>query len=225
VDAVANGKEAVNALEMIAYDIVLMDCQMPEMDGFEATRQIREREKQTGGHIPIVALTAHAMAGDRERCLAAGMDDYVPKPINPAELVRVIEKFTPGLQDLKKSATSPKEAATPLKDVFDLSQAMAVVGGDKSLLKEIALLFLDNLPDSIAQIEAGVADNDADAVEQTAHSLKGSVSNFGAGRAVEAAYCLERMGKEGNLAGATEAISELTKAFEELAVAMQANLL
>lgn len=92
-DAVANGKKAVKALEMIPYDIVLMDCQMPVMDGFEVTHRIREKEKQTGNHIPIVALTAHAMIGDRERCLEAGMDDYVSKPIDANKLFGVIEKL------------------------------------------------------------------------------------------------------------------------------------
>ena len=224
-DVVANGKEAVKALEAITYNFVLMDCQMPEMDGFEATQQIREKEKQTGCHIPIVALTAHAMAGDREKCLAAGMDEYLSKPINAAELFRVMEKLAPIVKAKEKPSVSSKGAETSLRDVFDLSKAMDLVGGDKELFKEIVCLFLDNLPDNIAQIQAGITHNDAHAVEQAAHALKGSVSNFSAQVAFAAAYRLELMGKEGNLAEAKGAISELKRVFGELEVAMKEALL
>ncbi|MDP2647043.1 MAG: response regulator [Desulfobacterales bacterium] len=223
-DVAANGKEAVKALAATAYDFVLMDCQMPQMDGFEATRKIRKKERQTGGHIPIVALTAHAMAGDREKCLAAGMDEYLSKPINAAELLRIMEKLTPIEKAEKKPSAPSKGAETSLRAVFDLSRAMDLVGGDQDLFKEIVGLFLDNLPDHIAQIQAGITHNDAHAVEQAAHALKGSVSNFSAQAAFEAAYRLELLGKEGTLAAAKRAFSELKRAFGELEVAMKETL-
>ena len=114
---------------------------MPEMDGFEATKLIRDKEKADGSHVPIVAMTAHAMKGDRERCLAAGMDDYISKPIREAALFSVIENLANGLQRIRtrQSIILSRKATRPIaQDVFDLSEAMKTVNGDKELLKEIA---------------------------------------------------------------------------------------
>jgi len=218
-DVVANGKEAVNALEMIPYDIVLMDCQMPEMDGYEATGKIRSPESKVLDHnVPVIAMTAHAMKGDREKCLAAGMDDYVPKPINAEELFEVIEKVARRVQSKKKERhplTSRKDKPVT-EDVFDLSKALEVVAGNKELFQEIFDLFLENLPGYLTQIKEEIARGDARALERAAHRLKGSVGNFGAKRSYETAYRLEQLGKDGKTDEAGDALKELERELKAL---------
>jgi CheY-like chemotaxis protein/HPt (histidine-containing phosphotransfer) domain-containing protein len=219
----SNGREGIDTLEKEELDLVLMDVQMPEMDGFEATRLIRERQGATGEYIPIVAMTAHAMKGDRDKCLAAGMDDYISKPIRDADLFSVIEKFA-GTQEKKmqvkplhrKDDTDPKA-----QSVFDLSEAMKSVDGDKALFGEIANLFFESAAENMSKIREGIVNSDASAVETAAHSIKGSVSNFGAKRAFEAAYRLECMGRQGELKDAENAESELEKEIEALENAMK----
>jgi CheY-like chemotaxis protein len=208
-----NGRKAVDAVEHEDFDLVLMDVQMPEMDGFEATGVIRQREKDRGGvHIPIVAMTAHAMKGDRERCLDAGMDDYVTKPIKAKELFEVIEKITPTSNEKERPViTVSNEGETTPKDIFDLSRAMEVVDGDKKLFKEISKMFLEGLADNLAIIKDAIAKSDAYALERAAHALKGSIGNFGAKRSFDAAYRLEKMGKEGKMDETKEAFKELEK--------------
>jgi len=129
----SNGREALEALDKERVDLVLMDVQMPEMDGFEATELIRDREEGNGGHIPIVAMTAHAMKGDREKCLAAGMDDYVAKPIKGEHLFTVVEKLAHRSQDKKKEGPAPSETVMPVaEEIFDLPKAMTVIDGDRA---------------------------------------------------------------------------------------------
>ncbi|UCG80019.1 MAG: response regulator, partial [Desulfobacterales bacterium] len=168
----SNGREALEALDKESFDLVLMDVQMPEMDGFEATERIRGREKGNGEHIPIVAMTAHAMKGDRERCLAAGMDSYISKPIRAEDLFSVIEKLTNGSGDKKEQHSSALQDDTPLAvDILDLSKAMSVVAGDRELFEQVANLFLEDAADKIAKLREGVVKGDASAVQQTAHTL------------------------------------------------------
>jgi len=223
----SNGQEAIEKLKEESFDLILMDVQMPEMDGLEATKAIRNSEFGIQ-NIPIVAMTAHAMKGDRERCLAAGMDDYVSKPIKPEELFEVIEKLADKLRDKdnKEETMVPasKDNVPIAKDIFDLSKALEVVDGDKDLFKEIVDLFLENLPDSIAQIREAIANSDASALDKAAHSLKGSVGNFGTKRAFEAAYRLELIGKEGRLAEADVALSELKKELKDLEASIKVTL-
>ncbi|MBW1897130.1 MAG: response regulator, partial [Deltaproteobacteria bacterium] len=223
----SNGREAITALHKESFDLILMDVQMPEMDGFEATRLIRDNEKVHGAHIPIVAMTAHAMKGDRERCLAAGMDDYISKPIREAGLFSVIENLANGSKDKKKAKRHPdSKGVRPIaQDVFDFSEAMKTVNGDKELLKEIATLFLESAANDLSKIREGISNKDACAVEQAAHSLKGSVANFGAKRAFDAAYRLEKMGREGQLTAAEIAELELEKELAALKSAMQAAMM
>ena len=222
----SNGREALESLEGASFDLILMDVQMPEMDGFEATRLIREKEQADGGHIPIVAMTAHAMKGDREKCLAARMDDYISKPIREGDLFSVIENLANGLEDKKQSERFQRmeNIDHAAQDIFDLSEAMKSVNGDQDLFNEIAGLFLESAAANMASIQEGIVRSDATAVERAAHSLKGSVANFGARRAFDAAYRLERMGKEGKLKEAQSARSDLEKELEALKAAMQAVL-
>ena len=241
VVVVANGREAVEALDKGRFDLILMDVQMPVMDGLEATRRIRNAERgmrnsefkneslqSSMKRIPIVAMTAHAMKGDRERCLEAGMDDYVSKPIKAEEFLAVIEKVTHESKDAKEEAGETSRALRtdepPSKDVFDLARALEVVGGDRDLFKEISTMFLDGLPGYIGRIGEGVHNTDAALLEHAAHGLKGSVANFGAERAFNAAYRLEVMGREGNLAQAAPAFAELQNELGKLEDAMKQAL-
>jgi PAS domain S-box-containing protein len=221
----SNGRDALKALDKEHIDLILMDVQMPEMDGFEATELIRDREKGNGGHIPIVAMTAHAMKGDRERCLAAGMDDYVSKPLRAENLFSIIENLAHGLQDKKKDSRLPSNHVTPLaQDVFDLSKAMSAVAGDRVLFEEVVNLFLEDAADKIAKLREGVVRGDASVVAEAAHALKGSVGYFGAKRAFDAVYRLEFIGKNGTWTEAETAQLELESEFRALGTAMKRAL-
>jgi len=195
VVVVGNGREAVAALEPGAaepFDVVLMDVQMPEMDGLDATAAIRAREG-AGAHVPIVAMTAHAMEGDRERCLDAGMDGYVTKPVEAERLVEAVE-----------SAVGR----------FDPLAAAKRLGGDPRLLRELLELFLTDCPRMMSEIRKAIDASDAPALRHAAHALKGSVANFAAPRPVDAARRLERIGLDGNLAEAAKVFAELEAALD-----------
>jgi PAS domain S-box-containing protein len=196
-----NGTEVVQAVERQPFDLVLMDVQMPEMDGFEATAAIRERERGTGRHLPIVAMTAYAMKGDRERCLAAGMDGYVSKPIQPRELWRAIDQLVPGSGADGASATTG--------DILDRREALERVGGDTGLLRELIAVFRADGPRLGKDIADALARGDAQKLSRTAHTLKGAVSTFGAASAEAAAQQVERLAGQGDLSGAAAAVAHL----------------
>ena len=208
---VANhGGEAVKALGAERYDLVFMDVQMPEVDGFEATALIRKMEAGTGRRTPIVAMTAHAMKGDRERCLANGMDDYLSKPIQRADLFRVLKEIA----DAGESAIETIiEAVEPS---FDRTAALEHLGGDEELLGEIAGMFLDDAPKQLEILRTAIADADAKCVHKTAHALKGAAANFGVGPATSAAQKLETLGAGGELAAAPAAFAELERTMKRL---------
>jgi two-component system sensor histidine kinase/response regulator len=218
-----NGQKAVEALEAQPFDLVLMDVQMPEVDGIEATQIIRNQERQNGGHVPIVAMTAHAMKENKEQCLAAGMDDYLSKPIRPEELLAVIQRLVHVSQDQREAQALPgsKVEQPGGEDIFDLSKALELTGGDFEFFKEIAGMFLDSSSNSISRIRESIADGDAESLQLSAHSLKGAVSNFGAKQTFEAAYRLERIGKAGELAEADVALSELEHECDRLKAAIK----
>jgi len=213
---VPNGLEALLKLEEQEFDLVLMDVQMPEMDGFEATRAIREKETETKKHLPIIAMTAHAMKGDRERCLAAGMDWYVAKPIRPADLMEGIERLTQ-----RSEPAQAKPSATPAEDCIDWEKAAANLEGDRNLLSEIARLFLDDLPPQMEAIHQAVEKAQADDLERLAHRLKGSVGNFAAKPAFEAALSLEKIGRQGDLKQAPQALEALEFEIQRLQRALE----
>ncbi len=190
----ANGQEALEAMDREPFDLVLMDVQMPVMGGLEATRQIRERERATGGHIRIVAMTAHAMQGDRERCLAAGMDGYLTKPIDQAGLVAAAEGGPlPG---------APVETEPQPALAFDEEKLLHRLGGDRALVAEMIQVFVEDCPMQLTAIKSAVERRDADAIRSSAHALKGAAGNISATQLFEAARTLERIGAENRLGAA-----------------------
>jgi CheY-like chemotaxis protein/HPt (histidine-containing phosphotransfer) domain-containing protein len=189
VSIATNGHEALAALERQTFDVVLMDVQMPEMGGFEATAAIRARERETGSHVPIIAITAHVMKGDRERCLAAGMDEYITKPLASRSLCEIVEQMagfapSPGLDVPAPSGLS--------------DDVLARVGGDRELLAEISRLFVDDAPAHLASIRAAIDGCDGEALRRAAHALKGAAANFDATSLVDAARSMEDVGRTGD---------------------------
>ncbi|HYN01902.1 MAG TPA: response regulator, partial [Vicinamibacteria bacterium] len=202
----ANGREALALLEKEAFDLVLMDVQMPELDGLETTAAIRERERVRGGHLPIVAVTAHAMKGDAERCLAAGMDGYVAKPLQPRELQAAIARAV-----APEGAEGPASASPPPAGVVDFPRLLERVGGDRKALAQLVRIFQTDSPKQLARIRKALRESDAAALRSAAHAVKGAVSNFAAPAATEAALRLQRMGDTGHLAGAEAALERLER--------------
>jgi CheY-like chemotaxis protein len=191
---------------------------MPEMDGFETTALIREREKTTGAHLPIVALTAHAMKGDREHCLDAGMDAYVAKPLNPLALFATLESAVPGGD--APAPDQPPAAASPPARVLDQTKLLGRVGGDVELLDELIGLFLGEYPNQLASARAALAAKDGGRLRAAAHAIKGSVSNFDSATAYEAAVRLEDVGRRSDWAGAEGALAALERALTDLRTAL-----
>ena len=218
--AVGDGRAAVDAVDKAAtgyFDLVLMDVQMPEVDGLSATVLIRQHERSTGAHIPIVAMTAHAMSGDRERCLAAGMDDYVSKPLHPHELVEAVERLVaaPGAS----TARAQGEQAGP-SIVFDADTACSRLGGDRKLLREVIAIFRAQTPALLAAIRKGAKSADADVVKRAAHTLKGSLGTLHAPRAYEAAARLEALARRGETADIPTAVASLLQEMSKLGRAL-----
>jgi two-component system, sensor histidine kinase and response regulator len=195
-----------------------MDVQMPEMDGFEATRVIRQKEAGMNRHIPIIAMTAHAMKGDRERCLAAGMDGYIAKPIRPPELADGIEQAVALPEPAPFPAKPPADSAD---DCIDWQGAWANTEGDRSLLSEMAGLFLDDLPQQMHAIHQAVEKGQAHDLERLTHRLKGSVGNFAAKPAFEAALQLEKIARQGDLQQFPQAVRALDFEMERLQNALE----
>jgi signal transduction histidine kinase/CheY-like chemotaxis protein len=222
-----NGREALDTLERERFDLVLMDVQMPEMDGFEATAAIREQEKGTGAHLPIVAMTAHAMKGDRERCLQAGMDEYISKPIRANELYRVVAMMAPpvpGAAEPPRAEQARAVEPTPGDAPLDWSGALERVGGSEDLLREIAGVFVGEGPKLMAQIRAALEKGDAVELRRAAHTLKGSAALFVAAPTVEAALRLEKLAENGDLDRAAEAVASLAAETDRLVAALSAAI-
>ena len=200
-----NGREALAAIDGETFDAVLMDVQMPEMGGFEATAGVRAREQGTDVHLPIIAMTAHAMKGDRERCLAAGMDEYITKPLDSKRLCAVVENLVGG-------SASPEAPEAPAGEGSRSQYAavLARVGGDAGLLAEICRLFIDDVPGHLEKIRAALDDRDGEALRRAAHAYKGAAANFEADAVVRAARQLEEMGREDGFAEHERAWQTLT---------------
>jgi two-component system, sensor histidine kinase and response regulator len=189
VTVVNNGREVLAALERETFDLVLMDLQMPVMGGLDATAAIRQRERLTGGHLRIVAMTAHVMAGDREQCLAAGMDGYLSKPIDRHLLFAAVEEGESG-------TAAPVPAPAPPVASLDRAAVMHRLGGDLELFADVTRLFLEDCPVRVATIKAAIDARDAVGLRAAAHALKGVAANLSAGGLFEAAQTLERFGAE-----------------------------
>ncbi len=238
-----NGKEALVALEQEDFDLLLMDVQMPEMDGFEVTRIIRECEAMKNAergtmnderdtpnssfilhpsslsHLPIVAMTAHAMKGDRERCLEAGMDGYVSKPLRAQQLFEVIAGLVPTLAEAE---TDTPDQTVATKSVFDWDAALDRVEGNKELLQEIIELFFDEIPKLLSAIHESLVRRDAKALERAAHTLKGAMGNLSAKEAFTAARRLEMLGRGGDLTNVEDVYAELEEAINHLTIVLAA---
>src|SRR5262245_15793513 len=191
-----NGREAVQQLEKRSFDLILMDVQMPVMGGLEATAIIRKREERTAGHIPIIAMTAHAMAGDRERVLAAGMDDYISKPIRFDELYKAIERFAPR--------------------TIDCAVLLQGIDGNSKLLCKLIDIFAAELPKLMSRIRRAIAKQDARGLRDAAHALKGAVGNFDHDAPFEAVRKLEEMGRENQLSDAQAMFQRVKKEMAHL---------
>ena len=205
VTGVENGRLAIEAIRKAngRFDVVLMDLQMPEMGGLEATAAIRAGESGTGRHLPIIALTAHAMQGDRERCLAAGMDGYLSKPIDVAEMISAVERQA----DTSAGARPESSAAVP--GIFDEQAALTVVGHDRGLLEEVVATFRTSRVAYEERIETALDKKDREALRMSAHALKGALATVGSPAGREAAARLERCAGDENLDDARSAYSSL----------------
>lgn len=208
-----NGAQALEIYNSTPVDIVLMDVQMPEMDGMEATAEIRRLERGTGSRVPIIAMTAHAMAGDKEKCLEGGMDDYISKPIQTDDLYRLLEQYSPKPGDEERQMT----AESPL----DIEFALSRIGGDTELLREIAGLFVEEEAKLMSDIKSALDEGNSKKLETAAHTLKGMLSNFGANAAVEAAFTIERVAREGDMGRALTAYPDLEKEMSRLRPAVK----
>jgi two-component system sensor histidine kinase/response regulator len=256
-DVVENGQEALAALSRNSYALVLMDCQMPVMDGLAATKLIRENERRqssmangqssgkdavesslpltndqlpmTSSHIPIVALTANAMSGDRERCLAAGMSDYLTKPVRKENLKGVLDRWitqsvhpqTAPASNLIHSANGTDTEALPA--VFDAPAMLRNIGGDTDLLEQLVVMFLQRYQAMLETIRAALASRDQKAVEQAAHALKGTASNLCASEVVSFAGQLEALGRLGTLVEGPMIYTQLEKAALRLVRILEAR--
>jgi CheY-like chemotaxis protein len=207
-----NGREALQAIADQDFDAVLLDVEMPEMDGYQTAAAIRAAERNSGRHLPIIAMTAHARKGDREKSLAAGMDGYISKPLRPAELYRVVEELANQQPESKRAHPEglPIEVENSRRSMLDQ------VGGDPNLLRELIQLFLRDLPGTLRQLRSAVQRGDVSELRRAAHRVQGPLRVFDDGDAGRAARELEKMGEAADLSRVTAGLTALEKALARL---------
>jgi two-component system sensor histidine kinase/response regulator len=213
------GREALTAWENAGtpgFDVVLMDIQMPDMDGMEATAAIRNLEKNSEKHVPILAMTAHAMRGDKERCLASGMDGYISKPIHPAEFFAEIERCVAGARGSNAMTENYQRPGEQIDRVSLLER----VEGDQELLTEMIHLFQEDAPKLLTAMRDALQRGDMAVLERSAHSLKGAVGNLSAKAAGAAAQQLEKDAKNKDAKSAKESLVQVERAVEQLLPAL-----
>ncbi len=225
-----NGQEALDILAKDSFDAILMDIQMPVMDGLEATRRIRAQEKSTGKHIPIVAMTAHAMQRDKDECFSVGMDHYVSKPIRTEHLFEILDSISPASEPVAAPQVSveptlkfdqPKPSVQAIaadKTLFDRAEALEQCLGSEDMLGQLARVFLQNADQMLAAIEQAIQSQDAAALHRSAHTFKGAVGNLAAKKAYDAALRLEQMGRGKDLSRAGENFEHLKEILAQLKI-------
>jgi PAS domain S-box-containing protein len=220
-DVVENGRLALEALQRKKYDVVLMDCQMPELDGYAATRELRRNEKD-GQHVWIIAMTANSLEGDREKCLAAGMDDYLSKPVKPENLAAALGRFAGSAPNAPQAAPpAPPENVADAVDLSILASFREMDGVGEDLLGSLITTFLENTPLVLGEARAALARTSAPQLERAAHTLKGSCSNFGAERMRTACQKLEHAARGGSLDKAPEMLAAIEREFSSVRLALE----
>jgi CheY-like chemotaxis protein len=217
-DVVSNGLEVLKALASSSYDIVLMDCMMPEMDGYETTRLIREREGGNSKPVKIIAMTANAIKGERERCIKAGMDDYLAKPVSEAEFRAIL---------LRNSIQTQAESADALNEVIDrkvLDNLYSLEQNSSThIASEVLDTYISHAFSCLQELKAALENNDAAAIASAAHSLKGSSSTLGMKNMAEYCAKLELKGKSNDLTKARELLSRTEEEFEKIRRAIKSK--
>jgi two-component system sensor histidine kinase/response regulator len=226
VTIAGNGQEAIDKLTQGSFNVVLMDVQMPVMDGLEATAVIREREKESGGHIPIIAMTAAAMKGDRERCLAGGMDAYVSKPIDPDELFKtIVDQVAEKSASTKNGATGtkgvPTDCAGQREPVVDFEAASQQIAGGVDEVRTLAEIFLRECQQLTGEIREGISSGDAKTLRRAAHTLKSSAEIFAAGQLASIARELEQFGRSEQINDAQSRLPALEQAADQACQAVR----
>lgn len=227
-DVAANGREALEALEQIPYNIVLMDCQMPEMDGFTATRKLRSPDSTVlNRSVPVIAMTANAMAGDRERCMASGMDDYLSKPVKPKELVNILEKWldrgvhtleSPFIQD---ETVDHQVQEKPDNQVFDKADLLDRVGDSEILMEEIITIALEDIPRQLQQLEDALLAKDCSRIRQVSHAIKGCAANISAKKLQEGSGLMEHLSMDAPMEQLEQQMEVVRSGIAELLAALR----
>jgi len=225
VSVVDTGEKVVEAWKVGAgaFDLIIMDVQMPVMDGLQATRRIRELEQVDGSHVPIVAMTAYAMKGDRERCLEAGMDDYLSKPFRSDEIGTLLERYAGRCAErrlsqdpvVSRGKTSIQAIGRSRSPAFNLSALTARIGGDRGLVDKFVGMFVLLVDETLPELEKSIADRDGEMVRATLHTLKGAAGNVGADRMHDLAVELHLLVKKGDVGCITDGVSILRREFEQ----------
>jgi len=225
VTVASDGEQAALLQRAENYDIIFMDCQMPKKDGFESTAEIRRTEGDNQ-HTPIIAMTAHAMKGDRERCLAAGMDDYVSKPVDPQSILNILQRWLPEQARAAEAEAGPdngggaEDGGVP---VLNTKQAIWVTGGKLGMFKRISAVFLQHMPTRLTELQEAISKNDLDGVHRLAHSIQGAASSVGGTRVHEIALEIEERVRTSGLDAVSTLANTLSDEFEQLRQVLESN--